>query len=312
MRITRLAAIATCLTALTACGTPGFSGHESVAQYLSPAMRAPLAHRAASYLGVYEPGVPRSYGLVQHFTDVAGHRPNLVLFYSNWGKPFDVTFADQLLSHGALPLVQIDPGTVSLQAIADGQYDSYLQSYALQVRAFGRPVVMGFAREMNGWWYPWAYGHLSAVTWKSAWRHIVTLFRAHGATNVTWQWTINNVGTGIGPPQDWWPGASYVNWVGIDGYYYTTGSNFVDVFEKTIRAVRRFTPTPILVSEVAIGPSANPVGQIPALFQGIRQNHLLGLVWFDAPAHQDWRLEDNPPALAAFRRELATILTPAY
>ena len=65
--------------------------------------------------------------------------------------------------------------------------------------------------------------------------------------------------------------------------------------------VRRFTGKPILISEVGMAPVSDPVAQIPALLAGIRQRRLLGLVWFDAPAHQDWRLEDNPPALLAFR-----------
>lgn len=44
------------------------------------------------------------------------------------------------------------------------------------------------------------------------------------------------------------------------------------------------------------------------LFAGVRRHQLNGLVWFDMHQHgginhQDWRLEDNPAALAAFRRE---------
>ena len=30
-----------------------------------------------------------------------------------------------------------------------------------------------------------------AATFVAAWRHIVTLFRAEGADNVTWLWTVN-------------------------------------------------------------------------------------------------------------------------
>ena len=53
----------------------------------------------------------------------------------------------------------------------------------------------------------------------AAWRHIVTLFRAEGADNVTWLWTINRDTHGTGPIGKWWPGKAYVTWVGIDGYY---------------------------------------------------------------------------------------------
>jgi mannan endo-1,4-beta-mannosidase len=306
IRIARWAAAAG-MALLTACGSPGFTASVHADKYLAPAMRTPLASAPASYLGVYEPGVPRTYQQVQRFTTVAGQSPNLVLYYSSWGEAFRTSFANQALARGAVPLVQIDPGTTSLQAIAAGRYDSYLRSYAARVRAFGRPVVIGFAREMNGWWYPWSGAHVAARTWIAAWRHIVTVFRQRGADNVTWQWTINNLVSGIGPPRRWWPGAAYVTWVGIDGYYYNRSDNFENVFGLTTTAVRKFTAKPILVSEVGIAPQADPGAQIPALFAGIRQRHLIGLVWFDAPARRDWRLENNPVALGAFRRDAQRI-----
>ncbi len=160
---------------------------------------------------------------------------------------------------------------------------------------------------MNGWWYPWSGRHLSPHTWIAAWRHLVTVFRDSGASNVTWQWTINNLVRGIGAPLRWWPGSGYVNWVGIDGYYYNTANNFENVFGRTVTAVRKFTGKPILISEVGIARQAAPAAQLPTLFAGIRHRHLLGLVWFDARAKQDWRLEDYPAALTAFRRDSASM-----
>ncbi len=71
--LVRLAAAAAGLAVLTACGNPGFPAREHVAQYLAPAVRAPLPHTPASYLGVYEPGVPRTYAQVDAFT--AAGRP---------------------------------------------------------------------------------------------------------------------------------------------------------------------------------------------------------------------------------------------
>jgi len=304
IRIARWGAVAAGLAVLTACGNPGFTGSEAARQYLAPAMHAPLPHRPASYLGTYEPGVPRSYRPVEHFTAAVGHAPNLVLYYSAWGKPFDTSFADRALVHGAVPLVQIDPGTTSLRAIAAGRFDSYLRSYASRVRAFGRPVVIGFAREMNGSWYRWSIKHVPARIWIAAWRHIFEVFRQQGTDNVTWQWTINSLSRGIGPPRAWWPGDRYVTWVGIDGYYYNIDSNFENVFGRTITAVRRFTGKPILISEVGMAPQSEPVAQMPALFTGIRQRRLLGLVWFDARALRDRRLENNPAAFRAFRQQV--------
>jgi hypothetical protein len=76
-----------------------------------------------------------------------------------------------------------------------------------------------------------------------------------------------------------------------------------------------FTQRPILLSETAVGQVAGQAAKIPDLFDGVRANHLLGLVWFDQTQsggiyHQDRRLEDNSAGLAAFRQELKTYREP--
>jgi hypothetical protein len=110
----------------------------------------------------------------------------------------------------------------------------------------------------------------------------------------------------IGHLRDWWPGARYVNWIGVDGYYFTRASTFRSVIGNTVRSIRRFTRKPVLLSEVGIGPRAGQAAKIPGLFAGIRRNHLLGLIYFDVNQHQglyhqNWQLDDNPAAVAAFR-----------
>ena len=84
------------------------------------------------------------------------------------------------------------PGRASASpAIAAGKYDGYLSAYAEAVRAYRHPVILSFGHEMNGNWYSWGYTHTSPAVFVAAWRHIVTLFRALGAQNVTWLWTVN-------------------------------------------------------------------------------------------------------------------------
>ena len=159
--------------------------------------------RPGSYLGVYAPGVPQSYAGIGAFTAATGIRPGVVVYYSGWMEPFQVGSLTVAARHNAVPLVQIDPTGVSLAAIASGQYDTYLRSYASAVKAFGRPGDPSFGHEMNGDWYSWGYRHTSPTVFVAAWRHIVTVFRAAGAGNVTWLWTINvmqSAGTSISGP----------------------------------------------------------------------------------------------------------------
>jgi mannan endo-1,4-beta-mannosidase len=219
-----------------------------------------------------------------------------------------------LYKHGVVPLVQIDPTLASVSAIASGVYDDYLRSYADSVRVYGHSVVIGFGHEMNATWYPWGCTRTPAATFVAAWRHIVTLFREQGADNVTWLWTIQADQPGTGPILSWWPGANYVTWVGIDGFYTTPSDTFGGVFVPTIDQVRTFTGKPILLSETSVARHANQYAGILNLFSGIAQHGMLGLVWFDedesqqaeprgdpAVAGQDWRLEDSRLAEQAFR-----------
>ena len=191
-----------------------------------------LSTASGSYLGVYTAPSPRSYTGVTAFTSLMGVEPNVAMYYGGWLEPFQASFATTAARHGAVPLVQINPTGVSLRAIASGKYDAYLSAYAAAVRSYGSPVILGFGHEMNGSWYSWAYGHASPAAFVAAWRHIVTLFRTVGAGNVTWLWTINVIETrnGIPAPRPWWPGNSYVTWVGIDGYYTKPSMTFAPLF----------------------------------------------------------------------------------
>ena len=143
------------------------------------------------------------------------------MYYSGWMERFQAGFAREAARHEAVPLVQIEPTGVSLAAIAAGHYDTYLRSYAAAVKAFGSRVILSFGHEMNGYWYSWGNRHTSPAAFVAAWRHVVTVFRQQGAGNVTWLWTVNVIDAraGIPSPARWWPGGSYVDMVGIDGYY---------------------------------------------------------------------------------------------
>ena len=227
----------------------------------------------------------------------------MVVYYSGWLEPFQVGFATTAAHNGAVPLVQMNPTGTSVAAIAAGRYDSYLSAYAEAVRAYHHPVILSFGHEMNGYWYSWGYTHTSPQYFVAAWRHIVTLFRTLGAQNVTWLWTINtihktNKGSFSGP---WWPGNSYVNWVGIDGYFTNSSSVFASVFGPTIVYVRSLTHDPILIAETSATPAASQPAKIADLFAGVHLYSLLGFVWFDSVDKVDWRLS-SPAAIAAFRR----------
>jgi len=274
--------------------------------------RAGAVRRSAPlrYLGVYAPGAPASVAGLNQFAVTTGRQPNLALYYSSWSERFRLDFARQAYSDGATPAVQIEPFGISLAAIAAGRYDRYLRTYAGQVAGYGHPVIIGFAHEPDGDWYPWGVRRCSPRTWVAAWRHVVDVFRAAGAGNVIWLWTMNGQGPDAAVMRRWWPGAGYVTWIGVDGYYVRPGDTFSSVFGTALAATRGLG-RPVLIAETAVGPgTGNQPRAIASLFAGLRARRLLGLIWFDQDQHggryhQDWRLEDSAPAARAFRRGLA-------
>jgi mannan endo-1,4-beta-mannosidase len=305
--LTRIVMTAAAVITVAAAGLVGWlhgrptTEGGSVNPAAPPSAAAPA--RPRTFLGVYTPGAPETWAGIRAFTAMTGVKPGVVVYYSGWMEPFQVRFAETAARHRAAPLVQIDPTGISLTAIAAGQYDSYLRSYAAAVRAFGGRVIISFGHEMNGNWYSWAYRHTSPAAFVAAWRHIVTVFRQQNAGNVTWLWTVNVMDPerGIPSPARWWPGSRYVSWVGIDGYYLKRSWTFASLFGPTIKAVRGLTLDPILISETSATPTAGKPAKIADLFAGVRAYGLLGFVWFNVHKNEDWRIS-GPAAAAAFRR----------
>jgi mannan endo-1,4-beta-mannosidase len=274
-----------------------------------------LPPSTASYLGVFAHGAPQSYAGVSAFRNATGATPDVVMYYSGWYMPFPAKFAATVANNGAVPLVQMDPDKISLAGIAAGKYDAYLFEYAEAVRAYRHPVILSFGHEMNGTWYSWGYKKAPPATFVAAWRHVVNTFRALEVKNVTWLWKVKIIndtpGGNIPPPSPWWPGSSYVTWVGIDGYYLKPNWQFAPLFGPTITAVRHLTGDPILIAETGAIPAAGQPAKIADLFAGIQRYGLLGFVWFNATNthHQDFSVTGSA-AIAAFRKGASTYTRP--
>jgi mannan endo-1,4-beta-mannosidase len=320
---TALAAVATIATAGAATAgvmtavAPAAPPPDRPAHYARPAgaisrpptIRVTLPDRADTYLGVYERSSPASYTGIGQFASAIGHQPNIAVYYSGWDERFRTDFAQEAAVHGAIPCVQIDPWGVDIGGIAAGRDDAYLISFAQAVHAYGLGVIISFGHEMNTPQYPWGFGHVKPATFIKAWRHIVGIFRMQGDLNVTWLWTVNVNDPETGPIGAWYPGSQYVTWVGIDGYYVRDSDTFSSVFGQTIGDVNYVAPgKKILITETAASPPG-PVQarQISGLFAGIRDQQILGFVWFDVTQsgslyRQNWRIENDPAAIAAFRQ----------
>jgi hypothetical protein len=264
---------------------------------------------SGKFLGVDAPGAPDSLGSVKSFAAAAAARPNLIGEYMSWNDPLDTRAVTNAWSYGALYYMIWEPYHTSVAAIADGHSNAYITQVAQEIRALNLPVAISFGHEFNGWWYPWGTTSTTAAQFVAAWQLIHRLFAAAQATNVIWIWNPNVISAEPQLPLDaWYPGDSYVDWVGITGYFGSTGPDTFDgVYGPTMQEIRGFTSKPFLIAETSVqtGPDSTTAAQ--SLVSGVsQQSDVLGFIWFDYDkSGVDWRLETRPAVQQAIAAGLA-------
>jgi mannan endo-1,4-beta-mannosidase len=287
----------------SAASTPSSSTPYNVSGLLDPT--------SGKFLGIEASGAPDSLAPVANFAANTGRKPNLIGQYVAWGNPFDASAVSKARSYGALYYMAWEPFGTSVQSIADGQSDAYITQFAKAVRALNLPVALSFGHEMNGNWYPWGTGQTTPAEFVAAWRRIHNVFTQAGASNVIWVWNPNV----INPMpqvqlQPYWPGNSYVDWVGLTGYFATTGAQtYATLYQPTMTEIMQFTDKPFIIAETAIetGPAAvacakQLVGTVTA------HPDVLGFIWFDYNKDGvDWRVESRPILRAALAGDIAEL-----
>ncbi len=284
---------------------------------------------AAIRLGVYdaaqgEVGAPESGQVLDQYAAMVGRKPDIVMDYSNLSEPLlTSTEVANLSSRGETPLVSwqlyrsgYGGPTIPLAEIAAGNLDSELRRAAREAKAmpFGE-ILIRFGHEMNGNWYGWSGDPGDFV---AAWRHVVSVFRAEGATNVRWVWSAN-VDNGSYPFKAYFPGDEWVDYTGLDGYNWGTAGVGVNrweslsqVFSSSYAQLTQLSSKPVIITEV----SSSEIGGDKAAW--IREGFLKtipqsfprvnAVVWFDRNQEEDWRIDSSASSLAAYREVVASSL----
>ena len=135
---------------------------------------------------------------------------NPAWLYQRWkGAPVTVAFGVAMLPENV-------PG-VSLQACANGTYNSYWTQFGTNISAYGLgKSIIRLGWEFNGNWYFWQASN--PTVWAACWRQIVTSARTT-APGLQWDWNVNRgVTSGLADPTLAYPGNAYVTTVGVDSY----------------------------------------------------------------------------------------------
>ena len=179
-------------------------------------------------IGAYIPGASTNPGKIDAYAHVVGHRPVILNMFKSWPiAPFFGPQLSAIAQRGAVPLVTWQPAesgardasdAYPLPQIAAGYYDDYLRASAEAAAKWGGPILVRFAPEMNGDFYPWGLGANGNTPsdFIGAWRRVVTVFREVGADNVEWVWAPNN--GPLGHFRALYPGDQWVDWLGLSAF----------------------------------------------------------------------------------------------
>lgn len=232
----------------------------------------------------------------------------LHMHYSSWGTPGATlaqavpSFPDQAETDdahaGRIPVVTWSCGNVnSTVGTASSTVDvsdyNLIVATAQAVKAFGTPLFIRWNWEMNlntgTKCMDTGSKAVQEAGYIAAWQNIYSIFKAQGVTNVSWLW---NPGGTPGDPDAaaFYPGTTYVDWVGFDGYDKIAAHDFGGVFGAFYQEFSSYGK-PMLIGETGECPTlqqsylnlavaeiagrTNPGGYT---FPGVK-----GFMYFDAP-----------------------------
>jgi hypothetical protein len=300
-------------------------------------------------IGVYQPQQDTSGAAIDRYITSVGKKPAFAWQPTTWQRadgnfiPFRSPVLEEYRMRGIMPgltwepsrgpiesyadrQVAINQSDYSWQQILSGKHDAYITQWAKDAAAYQYPFLLRILHEMNGNWYPWGYGvngNTDLADYVAAYRHIVDLFRAAGATNVQFVWNpaVINAATlqKYGPLlEQAYPGDGYVDWVALDGFNNKPAEwrTLEEIFLPSYQLVSSFSKRPMILFEVgslenAQDPTARArwmtegfLNTIPNLAGGIKM-----VVWFNSADGQDRDYSlDTPDALNAWRHVVASPL----
>ncbi len=260
------------------------------------------------YVGFASDALPHDLADIDRWADEVT-TPQVVHWYQQWGSGdsrFRGDWLAEVADRGMVPLVSweawakpdgsyelAEQDLGNMAAIARGDHDDYIDSWAEAAADYGDPILLRPFHEMNGHWYPWSVGvnGNTAETYVAGWRHVVDRFRAAGAHNVSFVWSINTLasfdeGRGV---EAAYPGDDYVDWVATSGFnwddYDPAWSSWVTaewVFADTYELLASFDK-PVMFAEIGTGTNGgDPAAWVTDAMDWFADLDQLGaIVWFD-------------------------------
>ena len=262
---------------------------------------------------------PSDLSTVDTFEREAGKPAAIVMWYADWQhNPLPST--SQLNAterRGSTPEITWEPWDASkglyksqpryrLSNIIDGKFDPYIRAWAKSLAAWKHPVLLRFAQEMDGNWFPWDdYANSNHPgQFVQAWRHVHDIFQQAGATNVKWVWS-----PAFARSTAQFPGTAYVNVTattcqnGGRPLFARGWQTFAQGCGNAIDRLHTLEPgLPIQLAETATaeqgGNKAHWIGNMWSYLAA--RPYVTSLIWFNLVKEANWRIDSTPSAERAF------------
>lgn len=198
--------------------------------------------------------------------------------------------------------------------------DREMRRQARQLKQLGKPVYFTFNHEPEN---KNSQGMGTPEQYAQAWRRVVSVFRAEGASNVRYVWTLTDASFAEGVADRYYPGDAWVDHIGVDAYNWfdcrgrrEKWRSLADLIEPHRVFGRRHPDKGLMILEWGTvedpdrpNRKARWLDEAARLFTRPEYRQYRALLHWDdrytrgqAPARCNWDYTTSPAALAAWRR----------
>ena len=296
-----------------------------------------LRHPDVVLLGAFDGGFPQTLDGAAQLEQTLGTTLPLLHVYTAWGDKPDEQFPDGLVRSiwnlGSVPVVTWEPwlgdfesarhpelplrearDRHGLASVARGDYDFYIDRWAVSAAHFEHPLLVRFGHEMNDpYRYPWGPQNNTKEEYIAAWRRVVERFRAAGAQNVLWVWSPHLA-------YEYWelyyPGDAYVDWVATGALNFgpiaqwSRWWSFAEIFGQKYPRLAAFRK-PVMVAELgslAVGGDRaawykDALTRLPERYPSVHAVLFFHMKNDQTTTYQkvDWTVTDDSATAAAIR-----------
>ncbi|MBI1879921.1 MAG: hypothetical protein HYR94_17155 [Chloroflexi bacterium] len=335
------------------------------------------AYHAAfpEFVTVDEEPAPATAEKIKLFESLAGKEIVWAYFSNEWTNGIYFPKEDVCTIHnsGKVPFVRLMPynrdtefkelhdciappgfePAYKMQDFIEGDYDEPLRQWAREAKATGVPILAQFGVEVNGCWFSWngqwqggsqtnGYGDPALADgperFRDAYRHVIDLFRAEGANNITWFFHINydsSPGDSWNHFANYYPGDDYIDWIGVsiygaqdsDAAWYTFNELFQGVYNDLNQTAVIARTKPVAVLEMGVtedhptGVKSVWITEALTIIRAGTYPRLKGISWWQEKwtnsdgSVSDLRINSSPASQAAYQQGIASnffVTQPAF